>query len=66
MLYVLIVTVWFYGSTGRAPAAQAFTMDSPGQCMAYRGKLLGYESQRSDVRLVHAVCVGFSGAGNSI
>lgn len=66
MLYILIVSVWFFGSTGREPVAEAFTVESPGQCLELRGKVLDYESHRSEVRLVRATCVAVSGDGNSI
>lgn len=66
MLYILLVTVWFYGSTGREAAVQAFPMDEPGQCLELRGKVIDYESHRTDVRLVRATCLAVSAEGNSI
>lgn len=66
--FILIVTIWFYGSTGRAPLMRSYVLDSPGQCMSIRGKVLAHESGRPEVRLVRAQCLGVnvSGEGNSI
>jgi hypothetical protein len=66
--FILIVTVWFYGSTGREPVMRAYVMDTAGQCMSVRGKVLAHESGRPEIRLVRAQCLGVnvSGEGNSI
>lgn len=66
MLYILLVTVWFYHSTGREAAVQAFPMDEPGQCLELRDKVIAAESARSDVRLVRATCLAVSAEGNTI
>lgn len=66
--FILVVTIWFYGSTGREPLMRSHTFATAGQCMAVRGKVIAHETGRSDVRLVRAQCLGVSVSdeGNSI